>query len=75
LCIYFAFIQIKSFSVQVAAKLYAQGIGRLTRDEQIEQARLDLQAIVDLMGKNKFMLGDEPHNVRTGCIVALEKLE
>jgi len=47
----------------LTAKLYSQGFGRLTREEQIEQARLDLQAIADLMGKNKFMLGDEPHIV------------
>uniref|UniRef100_A0A914XMX5 Glutathione S-transferase n=1 Tax=Plectus sambesii TaxID=2011161 RepID=A0A914XMX5_9BILA len=46
-----------------AKKLYAQGFGRLTREEQIEQARLDLQAIADVMGKNKFILGDEPHAV------------
>ena len=46
------------------AQLHSQGFGRLTREEQIEQARLDLQAITDLMGKNKFMLGDEPHIVR-----------
>uniref|UniRef100_A0A914VX10 Glutathione S-transferase n=1 Tax=Plectus sambesii TaxID=2011161 RepID=A0A914VX10_9BILA len=44
-------------------KLYAQGFGRLTREEQLEQARLDLQAIADVMGKSKFILGDEPHTV------------
>uniref|UniRef100_A0A914XF72 Glutathione S-transferase n=1 Tax=Plectus sambesii TaxID=2011161 RepID=A0A914XF72_9BILA len=47
----------------VVQKLHAQGFGRLTREEQIEQARLDMQAIADVMGKNKFVLGDEPHTV------------
>lgn len=44
--------------------MYMLGVGRLTREEQIEQARLDLQAIVDVMGKNKFILGDKPTDVR-----------
>uniref|UniRef100_A0A914XHQ5 Uncharacterized protein n=1 Tax=Plectus sambesii TaxID=2011161 RepID=A0A914XHQ5_9BILA len=44
-------------------KLHSQGFGRLTREEQLEQARLDLQAIADVMGKNKFILDDEPHTV------------
>ena len=39
--------------------MWSQGIGRHTRDEFMEMMLGDLRSISDIMGKNKFLLGDE----------------
>ncbi len=39
--------------------MWSQGLGRHTRDEFMEMMLGDLRSISDIMGKNKFLLGDE----------------
>jgi glutathione S-transferase len=41
----------------------SQGMGRHTRDEIIQFAKADLQAVSDWLGENKFFMGDKPSSV------------
>lgn len=54
-------------SPKVRKAAWGQGIGRHSREEVLEIARRDLQAIADFMGQKKFLMGDEPSE--TDCAV------
>ena len=45
----------------VVSSVRGQGIGRLSYQEMLERAKLDLAAIEDLLGDRNFLFGDELH--------------
>ena len=52
----------------------AQGIGRHTREEIYQIGKQDLQAIAELLGTNKFFLGNTPHSIDATVYAFLETI-
>jgi glutathione S-transferase len=52
----------------------AQGIGRHSLDEIYQIGELDIKAISQILGKNTFFLGDEPHTIDATVYAFLETI-
>jgi glutathione S-transferase len=48
---------------QVTRALFAQGVGRHSREQLAEMGRSDLSAIATILGDKPFLLGDQPRTV------------
>lgn len=55
----------------VIKTLNAQGVGRHSNEEQLIRAKQDIDAISDLLGKNKYLFGDKPSAADASAIPIL----